>query len=123
MATGDLQFFFELWKHRAHMCEVTGKPLPCFSPAFFAHVLSKKAYPRFRFYPKCIVIMQYTLHVKMDNFAACDVDPRFSWIKKLKEQLKYEYYNTDIDFSVYHPGRVDDIYRRFDSDSSNGISN
>jgi hypothetical protein len=105
-ATGELEMFKEIYEERDLVSFLTGAPIPSFDLQertlnLFAHVLSKKNYPKFRLYKKNIVLLTAEEHHLFDhgnsdqrkNYA--QRTPNCDWEKlyKLKEELKQEYNN------------------------------
>ena len=67
-ATGEKEVFLEIWSERPHISEISGEPLgeeP--NVWFFMHILSKKAYPRFRLYKKNIILGTADEHYSYDS--------------------------------------------------------
>lgn len=88
----DLEFFKSIWEERPHRCEVSGKLLKEFSPYFFSHVLTKQAYPSFRYNRKNIVLCTPFWH---DKWEFTDRRQReLQFVVLLEELLKQEYYQS-----------------------------
>jgi hypothetical protein len=80
--------FIEIWEERPHLSEVSGRPLlPIGHWQWhwqFAHILTKGAYPSFKFRKDNIILMLPEEHEKQESFA--------SFIEK-REELKRKYYD------------------------------
>lgn len=90
----DIAFFKEIWNERPHICEVSGEPLEEFNVCYFSHVLTKKAYPRFRHNKKNIVLCTFDWHQKWETGARKQKE--LQWINELEQILKREYYTKSI---------------------------
>lgn len=91
--TGELDLFKQIWTERPHESEVSGELLYEFSPAYFAHLLSKGAYPGFRLKKENIILMTFEEHQLFDHQThKAKKDKRFDWVFAKKEELKSEYY-------------------------------
>jgi hypothetical protein len=88
--SGELVLFNAIWKSRPHICQVSKEPIKDFDIWCFAHVLSKKSFPKFRLYDKNIILVTREIHHQYDNGSSKD-DPRFGWVYELKSNLKAEY--------------------------------
>ncbi len=89
--TGEKEVFLQIWNERPHVSQVSGDPLgeeP--NVWFFAHLLGKKAYPRFKLKKENIFLMTPDEHLEYD----CGDPEGSEWDKvyQLKEELKIEYY-------------------------------
>jgi Zn ribbon nucleic-acid-binding protein len=89
----DIEFFKAIWEERPHFCEVTGGPLDEFNVCYFSHVLTKKAYPRFRHYKKNIVLCSFDQHQQWEFGSR--KQKQLQWIVLLEEFLKREYYQNE----------------------------
>ncbi len=91
--TGERAMNLAIWAVRPHNCEVCLKRLGDIAkPIFFAHVLSKGAYPSFRLLDKNIVLMCEKHHTQFDCGDA--KDPVFDEVNRRKQELKEKYYKT-----------------------------
>ena len=88
--TGELALFKAIWATRPHVCEVTGEQLKEFDVWNFAHILSKKAFPKFRLFDKNIVLMSRDAHSEYD--CGDRSLPMFNEIRKLHDELILLYY-------------------------------
>jgi 5-methylcytosine-specific restriction endonuclease McrA len=96
MATGERQFFWDLWKteRKERICAVCGTPLYMFNPANFAHILPKSIYGNYRLNPDNIVILCFEHHYMLDNEThKAKADKRFDFIFKKYDKLREEYDN------------------------------
>jgi hypothetical protein len=95
--------FHEIWEERPHVSFLSGKEL--FSPSStffysqFAHVLSKKKYPKLTFLKENIVLLTPDEHFAFDMRAQQkreELHPECDWDKlyKLKYELMLKYINT-----------------------------
>lgn len=92
--TGEMALFQAIWKVRPHICSVCGKALPePLKPHYFAHILSKGAYPGFRLLDRNIDLMCERDHNEYDS-GDCTA-PKFDKINEKKQLLKELYYNTE----------------------------
>lgn len=93
----DVEFFKEIWNSRPHKSEVTGASLNYeFNPAMFfvfSHILTKKAYPKFRHNERNIMLMTLKEH-HIWEFEKDTVKNDWFWQKvfKRRDELKQEYY-------------------------------
>lgn len=84
--------YLEIWNERQHNCTVCKKYLWNEPKAhFFAHILSKGAYPSYKFNKENITILCYDCHYRFD-FGSSKDDERFAWLHKEKEKLKRKYF-------------------------------
>jgi len=97
--TGEGDMFKEIWAEREHKSFVSGKPLGHVAKAhFFAHVLSKGAYPKYRLNKDNIVLLTFDEHYLYDHGT---MDQRektgYDWQKlyDLKDDLKIKYYGGE----------------------------
>jgi hypothetical protein len=101
--TGEARIFHDIWRDREHVSFLNDENLDKYEGtkqwySLFAHVLSKKQYPKFRLKPDNIMLLSPTQHKLYDqgtkenrqNYADhyhCSWEPLF----ELAEQLKKEY--------------------------------
>lgn len=91
----DIEFFERIWIDRPHYSEVSGEFLGDeFNVCFFSHILTKKAYPRFRHYAKNICLMTYQEHQEWEFTDR--KDPKWKELRDEAEELIIEYYNPPI---------------------------
>ncbi len=88
--TGELALFQAIWLSRPHVCEVTGIPIKDFSVHCFMHVLSKKAYPKFRLNHRNILLVAPNVHHEYDNGDRSK--PVFDKVRELHDALISDYY-------------------------------
>ena len=103
-ASGELSIFHEIFDERKRVCFVTGVNLDTryftrknVFPHMFHHVLSKAAYPRFRFYKKNIVLLHPEVHHLVETKSLIDLtafNSNYVKLINLKDELKSEYYGT-----------------------------
>jgi len=105
-ATGEGALFLSIWATRPHVCAVTKEPLLEYDVRYFSHILSKKAYPKFRLYSKNIVLKTPDMHRTYEVVPRSELEKDIRWqpIFKLHDELVQEYYNngrniTDSDVS------------------------
>lgn len=95
--TGELEAFKKIWAKRPHESEVSGELLYRFSPAYFAHVLPKGAYPSYRLKEENIVLMTFEEHQLFDHYThKAKEDKRFNWVFDLREKLRSQYYEEQL---------------------------
>lgn len=95
-ATGEREVFEVIWNERKHVSFVSGQPLRNEAKAwFFAHVLPKSTYPRFRLLPKNIVLLTFDEHYEWDNGDRDKLrkDPKWNAMFALEAELKELYIN------------------------------
>lgn len=95
--TGELDLFREIFTERGGRCEITGEKL-VFDPWCFAHILGKKAYPKFRLLKENIAMVKADLHTLYDNGSQeklLEKYPGAIEIYHRKESLKTLYHNHD----------------------------
>ncbi len=98
---GQMDIFKKIWAERAHKSFISGKGLEQyihFFPSLFAHVLSKKTYPRWKLNPENIVLLTPHEHHLYDQGTE---EQRKAYEKKegasfaplfaLREKLRKEY--------------------------------
>lgn len=61
MSLKDISFYKEIWEERPHVCEITGAKIE-FSPIVFSHILSKGAYPEYRYKKENIMLVTARIH-------------------------------------------------------------
>ena len=67
-----------VWNNRNHVCEVCNKKIHTPNPYVFAHILSKKMYPKYRYdYNNIMLVCSINCHGMVDKLS--------SWIKYLIE--------------------------------------
>ena len=88
-----LDFFKEVWKDtdREHVSVISGVKL-YFDPNCFAHVLSRQAYPAYKFNKENIVLMTPPEHHCFDHMThVAKADERFDHVFELLAKLKEKY--------------------------------
>lgn len=89
----DKQFYLQIWEERDHVSEVSGKALgeePNYT--YFAHILGKGSYPRFRHNPNNVMLMTFEEHYEFDhNTHKAKNNPMFDKVFEKQRQLKIEY--------------------------------
>lgn len=93
-----LEFFKEVWKEkdRKHVSVVSGAKLH-FDPHCFAHVLSRGAYPAYKFNKENIVLMTPPEHHCFDHMThVAKDDPRFDHVFELLQTLKEKYNREEL---------------------------
>lgn len=91
--SGQRELFLQIWNERAHRCTVCSSFLGHEPLAhYFAHVLSKGAYPKFKLNPCNIVLMCLPCHSDFDH-GNCNLD-KFDYVNELKQELKEKYFKT-----------------------------
>jgi len=91
----DIEFFKQIWEERPHYSGVSGAFLGDeFNVVFFSHILTKGAYPRFRHYPKNIVLMTFDEHQEWEFTDR--KNPKWNELRDEAEELINEYYNQPI---------------------------
>lgn len=91
--TGERNLFMEIWNERLHVSEVSGTPLGEDPKAgFFAHCLSKGAFPGFRLRKDGIFLLTLNEHAEYDG--AMRNDPKYKKLKDKAQELKKEYYEN-----------------------------
>jgi hypothetical protein len=85
--TGEMALFTAIWKVRRHICSVCGKVLSePLKPHYFAHILSKGAFPSYRLFDQNIALMCEDHHNQYDS--GDSASPIFDKINRLKQHLK-----------------------------------
>ena len=92
--TGEGAMFMQIFYDRPHVSFIDGKWLgdePLVQ--FFAHVLPKSTYPKFRLNPKNIVLLTFEQHRWWDQGSRSVLRQLPEWEKmfRLEEELRYEY--------------------------------
>lgn len=93
-ATGEKVLFEVISKTRPHVSFITKRPLSGEPKTWwFAHVLPKSTYPKFRLYDKNIVLLTAEQHRDWDfgGRAELIMDPRWDKMFSLEAELKEEY--------------------------------
>lgn len=89
---GLKKLFFQIWNNRKHQCFACDAYLGEEPLAhYFAHILSRGAYPKFKLVPWNIVLMCLNCHHEFD-FGDCNLE-RFNSVNEIKQQLKEHYYD------------------------------
>jgi len=88
--TGELVLFQAIWQSRPHICQVSGEPIKEFNVYCFMHVLSKKAYPKYRLFDKNILLVTPDIHREYD--CGDRSKPVFSNVMQLHDDLISSYY-------------------------------
>lgn len=89
------EMFFHIWDTRPHRSEVSGIYLGEIPRAhYFAHILSKGAYPGFKFNPDNIVLLTMEEHTLYDcgDLEKLRQDKNWKQLFKKREKLKQLYY-------------------------------
>lgn len=83
-----------LFNARGMRSEVSGQELGLFyDHSFCSHLLTKAAYPKFRLYPKNLVLKTFEEHHAWETIPhKLKHLPEWEWVFKLHELLKQEYY-------------------------------
>jgi len=93
IAMTQKELFNKIWEERPHVSEVSGKPLlPKGHSQWhwqFAHVLSKGAFPSYKFNPDNIMLMLPEEHEKQEMYSA---------FKNKAIDLKLQYFTEGRDF-------------------------
>ena len=89
------QMFKQIWETRKRNCFVCKKYLGNEAKTFyFAHVLSKGAYPKYKLLSDNIVLLCRDHHYQYD-FQGTKGDAMFDELNKKKQKLKRLYYGKD----------------------------
>ena len=91
--TGELSVFKEIFNERPRLSELSGFPIPEFDVFCFHHLLSKKAFPKFRLYKQNIIFITHFEHMEYHN-GTLSKDYK-AILKEKAEKLKQEYYGTN----------------------------
>lgn len=87
-----LDLFKEIWEEREHVSYISSDVGLYFNPWCFAHVLSKGAYPRYKFKKENIVLLTPQEHYKFDfETHRAKEDPKFDKLFELADKLRQEY--------------------------------
>lgn len=96
---GQAQLFKQIWDKRLHESYISETFLGDEMKAqFFAHVIPKGSYPKFKLYEKNIVLLTFEEHILWDH-QRDKIRANKIWLKKweklflLEEKLKTEYYH------------------------------
>lgn len=90
----DIAFFMEIWAERDHYSEVSGTFLGDeFNPSYFSHILTKAAYPAFRYKKTNIVLMTFKEHQEWEFTDR--KHPKWERFRDLEEDLIIEYYKRN----------------------------
>ncbi len=79
-----------VWNKRNHICEICNRNISSPNPYVFAHILSKKMYPKYRYdYNNIMLVCSIDCHSIVDKLS--------SWIKYLIEDhiKKWEHPSKD----------------------------
>lgn len=87
------KFYRWCWKHKAHICEETLKPLEHYSACFVSHILARGAHPAMAHDPRNVNILCLEAHNRWENG---DKENMRIYEKNqiTIKQLKKEYYET-----------------------------
>lgn len=94
-ATGEYKLFQQIYEEVGGRCQITGERID-FDVNNFAHILSKGAYPSLRLERDNIIHVLPEIHHLYDNSdkqTLLTTYPDAEIIYKIKEKLKYRYYN------------------------------
>ena len=87
--------FKEIWSKRKHNCFVCKKHLGNEAKTFyFAHVLSKGAYPKYKLLHNNIVLLCRDHHYQYD-FQGSKDDAKFDKLNEKKQKLKQQYHGAN----------------------------
>ncbi len=89
--TGELALFQAIWATRRRVSFLSGKPLGEFNVCYFAHVISKKQWPKGRLTDKNIILLtpeEHNLYDQGTEEQRAKYGYDWSKIYQLKEQLK-----------------------------------
>lgn len=87
------QLFEVIWNSRPHKSQVSGKPISEPQAINFAHLLSKGAYPRFKFREDNIWLMTAREHMLFDHQVhKIKDDPEWRHVFARVAELKREYF-------------------------------
>jgi|TARA_R100000329_G_scaffold114770_1_gene94282 5-methylcytosine-specific restriction endonuclease McrA len=90
------ELFKNVWQKRKHFCQVCKRFLGHIPKTFFfAHILSKGAYPRYKFLEENIILLCRDCHYKYDFQGGCKEDERFRGLLQRKQELKEQYYRDE----------------------------
>jgi hypothetical protein len=93
--TGELALFQAIWATRPHVSFLSSKKLEQFNVAYFAHVISKKQWPKGRLTDKNIILLTFEEHTLYDQGTeeqreryAAKHNCNWNKIYELKQQIK-----------------------------------
>ena len=88
------EMFFHIWESRPHKSEVSGTYLGEEAKAhYFAHILSKGAYPSYKLDPDNIVLLTMQEHHDFDaGIKDLKNDPKWKWVLEKTDKLIAKYY-------------------------------
>ena len=89
--TGELELFKEIWNERAHVSEISGKPIPMFDINCFHHILTKGAFPEHRLNKENIIILTRSEHKDVHQYSIDELiykNTIWSVLKEKYEQIK-----------------------------------
>jgi hypothetical protein len=90
----DIEFFESIWNTRPHYSQVSGEFLGHeFNVCFFAHVLPKGAYPKFRNLEVNILLMTFDEHQEYDH--SDFPGPKWDRVRALGDKLVELYYKYE----------------------------
>lgn len=95
--TGERKLFDEIYNYNLGLCEITGELVP-YSPVCFMHILSKRAYPRYRLNPDNIMLVLPEIHTLYDCGSReylISLYPNSKKIYEKKDELKSAYYRKE----------------------------
>jgi len=88
--TGELALFKKIWEERIHFSQLSYEPILEFDVFCFSHILSKKAFPKFRLKPENIILITREEHIAQHNG---NLPQEYKEIIAIEAQwLKEEYY-------------------------------
>jgi len=96
--TGELALFQAIWATRRHVSFLSGKSLGEFNVCYFAHVISKKQWPKGRLTDKNIILLTPEEHALYDQGTEEQrAKYGYDWNKiyELKQQLKQLQHESD----------------------------
>lgn len=92
------QVFEQVWDNQGGICYITGKFIPKekAKPINFMHILSKGAYPKFKYRLDNVLLVDDYVHTLFDFGTRSDLEMKYGEAKinklyELKEKLKREY--------------------------------
>jgi hypothetical protein len=94
LITEEVNLGKHLFNARGMRSEISGQELGLFyDHSFCSHLLTKAAYPKFRLYPKNLVLKTFEEHRAWETTSHKLKNLReWEWVFKLHELLKQEYY-------------------------------
>lgn len=89
----EYKVFVEIWQERPKICANCGKPIKFFHSSCFAHILSKRDYPKLRYEKENIALVHWVFEVKNEETGQTydchkELDTKLSW-KKLEIYDKF----------------------------------